>query len=88
MEKGLIMGFTVCSRRNKKTGQEASMILLKKLVTLFGLLIIVMKKTSLSLNDADKIKAAAFLKERGFKDSEIFESTQYDNMCVFNFVTK
>jgi spore germination protein len=41
---------------------------------------------SVSLNDAGN-KAATFLKENGFENLEIFESMQYDNIAVLNFVT-
>lgn len=45
------------------------------------------KEQKISLNDAS-IKANQFLTERGFKDLELFESTQYDHIGLFNFVTK
>lgn len=44
------------------------------------------KEQKLSLNDAS-IKAKKFLTERGFQNLELFESTQYDNIGLFNFVT-
>ncbi|WP_033828531.1 germination protein YpeB [Bacillus andreraoultii] len=43
-------------------------------------------KQKLSLNDGS-IKAENFLKERGFKNMELFESTQYDNVGLYSFVT-
>lgn len=45
------------------------------------------KEQKISLNDAS-IKANQFLTERGFKDLELFESTQYDHIGLFHFVTK
>lgn len=45
------------------------------------------KEQKISLNDAS-IKANQFLTERGFKNLELFESTQYDHIGLFNFVTK
>jgi len=45
------------------------------------------KEQRISLNAAS-IKANQFLNERGFKDLELFESTQYDHIGLFNFVTK
>jgi spore germination protein len=85
--KGSDYGFYSVSIKNKQTGQEASMDITKKaghpiwFINNRDVL-----KQVLSLNDADN-KAATFLKETGFKDLEIFESTQYDNIGVFNFVT-
>jgi len=43
------------------------------------------KDKKLSLNDASN-KAEKFLKEHNFEDQELFESAQYDNIGVFNFV--
>ncbi|WP_368993131.1 germination protein YpeB [Caldifermentibacillus hisashii] len=45
------------------------------------------REQKISLNDAS-IKANQFLTERGFKDLELFESTQYDHIGLFHFVTK
>lgn len=42
--------------------------------------------TKLSLNQASE-KAKEFMKEHGFQDLEMFESTQYDNMALFNYVS-
>jgi spore germination protein len=85
--KGSDYGFFSVSIKNKKTGQEASMDITKKAGhPIWFINNRDVKKQVLSLNDADN-KAAAFLKETGFKDLEIFESTQYDNIGVFNFVT-
>ncbi|MBS4215838.1 germination protein YpeB [Neobacillus rhizophilus] len=85
--KGSDYGFYSVSVRNNQTGQEASMDITKKA----GHPIWFMNnrpidKQAISLNDANN-KALAFLKETGFKDLETFESFQYDNVGVFNFVT-
>jgi len=44
------------------------------------------KGANISLNEAS-IKASQFLKERNFKNMELFESAQYDHIGVFTFVT-
>ncbi|MBT2698918.1 germination protein YpeB [Bacillus sp. ISL-40] len=86
--KGSNYGFYSVSIRNKKTGDEGSMDITKKAGhPIWFINHRDVKKQVLSLNDADN-KAATFLKETGFKDLEIFESTQYDNIGVFNFVSK
>ncbi|WP_066060926.1 germination protein YpeB [Neobacillus soli] len=85
--KGSDYGFYSVSIKDKKSGQEASMDITKKAGhPIWFINHRDVKKQLLSLNDADN-KAAAFLKETGFKDLEVFESTQYDNIGVFNFVT-
>ncbi|WP_066257255.1 germination protein YpeB [Neobacillus drentensis] len=86
--KGSDYGFYSVSIKNKKTGDEASMDITKKVGhPIWFINHRDVKKQVLSLNDADN-KAATFLKDTGFKDLEIFESTQYDNIGVFNFVSK
>jgi spore germination protein len=86
--KGSDYGFYSISIKDNKTGEEGSMDITKKAGhPIWFINQRDVKKQVISLNDADN-KAAAFLKETGFKDLEIFESTQYDNIGVFNFVTK
>jgi spore germination protein len=86
--KGSDYGFYSVSIKDNKTGEEGSMDITKKAGhPIWFINQRDVKKQVISLNDADN-KAAAFLKETGFKDLEIFESTQYDNIGVFNFVTK
>lgn len=86
--KGSDYGFYSVSIRNKKSGEEGSMDITKKAGRpIWFINQRDVKKQVLSLNDADN-KASTFLKETGFKDLEIFESTQYDNIGVFNFVSK
>lgn len=85
--KGADYGFYSVSIKNKQTAQEASMDITKKAGhPIWFINNREIKKQVLSLNEADN-KAAAFLKETGFKNLEVFESTQYDNIGVFNFVT-
>ncbi|MEH7333819.1 germination protein YpeB [Neobacillus drentensis] len=85
--KGSDYGFYSVAIKNKKTGQEASMDITKKAGhPIWFINQRDIKKQVISLNDATN-KASAFLKENGFKDLELFESTQYDNIGVFNFVT-
>ncbi|MBT2656417.1 germination protein YpeB [Bacillus sp. ISL-18] len=85
--KGSDYGFYSVSIKNKTAGQEASMDITKKAgKPIWFINNRDIKKQSLSLNDANN-KAAAFLKETGFKNLETFESTQYDNVGVFDFVT-
>ncbi|MDA6131292.1 germination protein YpeB, partial [Escherichia coli] len=43
-------------------------------------------KQKVSLNEASN-NAIKFLKENGFKDLDLFESAQYDNLGVFTFVS-
>lgn len=85
--KGSDYGFYSVSVKNKQTGQEANMDITKK--GGFPIWFINnrdVKHQSLSLNGAGT-KAAAFLKETGFDNLELFESMQYDSVGVFNFVT-
>jgi spore germination protein len=85
--KGSDFGFYSVSLKNKKTGQEASMDITKKAGhPIWFINNRDIKKQTLSLNTANN-KASAFLKETGFENLEVFESTQYDNIGVFNYVT-
>ena len=85
--KGSDFGFYSVSIKNKTTGQEASMDITKKAGhPIWFINNRDVKKQSLSLNDANN-KAAAFLKAAGFKNLETFDSAQYDNVGVFDFVT-
>jgi len=85
--KGSVFGFYCLSIKNKTTGQEASMDITKKAGhPIWFINNRDVKKQSLSLNDANN-KAAAFLKAAGFKNLETFDSAQYDNVGVFDFVT-
>lgn len=85
--KGSDYGFYSISIKNKQTGQEASMDITKKGgYPIWFINYRDVKNESISLNDAGN-KASAFLKENGFEKLELFESTQYDHVGVFNFVT-
>lgn len=85
--KGSDYGFYSVSLKNRQTGQEASMDITKKGgYPIWFINSRVIKKQSISLNEAG-IKAMSFLKENGFNNLEMFESSQYDNVGVFNFVT-
>jgi spore germination protein len=85
--KGADYGFYSVSIRNKKTGQEGSMDITKKAgYPIWFINHREVDKQKISLNEAN-LKAAAFLKENGYENLELFESMQYDNTGVFNFVT-
>ncbi|WP_160721382.1 germination protein YpeB [Bacillus sp. USDA818B3_A] len=85
--KGSDFGFYSVSIKNKKTGQESSMDITKKAGhPIWFINNRDIKKQTLSLNESTN-KAAKFLKDTGFEKMEIFESAQYDNIGVFNFVT-
>nr|WP_263325887.1 germination protein YpeB [Neobacillus sp. Marseille-Q6967] len=85
--KGSDFGFYSVSVQNKKTGQEANMDITKKAgYPIWFMNHREVKDQKVSLNDASN-RAASFLKENGFKNLELFESAQYDNLGVFNFVT-
>ncbi|MDR4948422.1 germination protein YpeB [Neobacillus cucumis] len=85
--KGSDFGFYSVLIENKKTNQEASMDITKKAGhPIWFINNRDINKQVISLNDANN-KASAFLRETGFKNLELFESTQYDHVGVFNFVT-
>jgi spore germination protein len=85
--KGSDYGFYSVSIQNKKTGQEGNMDITKKAgYPIWFINYRDVTEQKISLNDAS-IKATAFLKENGYKDLVLFESSQYDNTGVFNFVT-
>ncbi|WP_462412052.1 germination protein YpeB [Neobacillus sp. Marseille-QA0830] len=85
--KGSDFGFYSVAIQNKKTGQEANMDITKKAGhPIWFINNREINKQVISLNDASN-KAQAFLTDTGFKNMEIFESSQYENTGVFNFVT-
>ena len=85
--KGSDYGFYSVSIRNKETGQEGSMDITKKAgYPIWFINYREVNEGKISLNDAN-LKAATFLKDNGYKNLELFESSQYDNTGVFNFVT-
>ena len=86
--KGSNYGFYSIALKNTKTGMEASMDLTKKGGhPIWFINARDVKKQSIGLNEASK-KAAVFLQQAGFNGMELYESTQYDNIGVFNFVAK
>lgn len=79
--------FFSVSIQDKKTKQEASMDITKKGgYPIWYILSRDVNKQSISLNDASN-NAINFLKENGFKNLDLFESAQYDNIGVFTFVS-
>ncbi|MFE8702655.1 germination protein YpeB [Cytobacillus sp. FJAT-54145] len=85
--KGSDYGFFSVSVLNKKTKQEANMDITKKGgYPIWFILNRDVKDQKLSLNDATN-KAIKFLKDHDFKNLDLFESSQYDNVGVFTFVT-
>ncbi|WP_042457886.1 germination protein YpeB [Neobacillus dielmonensis] len=85
--KGSDFGFYSVAVQNKKTGQEANMDITKKAGRpIWFINNREVKKQAISLNDASN-RAKAFLSDNGYKNMEQFESSQYENMGVFNFVT-
>ncbi|WP_057764343.1 germination protein YpeB [Cytobacillus praedii] len=80
-------GFFSVTVQDKKTKNEASMDITKKGgYPIWYILARDVKKQAISLNDASK-KAIQFLKENEFESLDLFESSQYDNVGVFTFVT-
>lgn len=78
--------FYSVSLEDKKTKQIANMDITKKGgYPIWYILSRDVTEQKISLNDASN-KALQFLKDNGFKDLAMFESTQYDNIGVFTFV--
>ncbi|MBU8879118.1 germination protein YpeB [Bacillus sp. FJAT-29790] len=81
-------GFFSVTIQDKKTKQEASMDITKiGGYPIWYILSRDVKKQSISLNEASN-KAIRFLKENGFKELDLFDSAQYDNIGVFTFVSR
>jgi spore germination protein len=86
--KGSGYGFYSVSIEDKKSDIEANMDITKKGgYPIWYILSRDVKKQKISLNEASN-RAIAFLKENEFKNMDLFESAQYDNVGVFTFVTK
>jgi spore germination protein len=84
---GSDFGFYSISVKNRNTGQEASMDVTKKGgYPIWFINHRSIKQQKISLNQASNI-AAAFLKNYGYKNLELFDSSQYDNVGVLNFIT-
>lgn len=85
--KGSDYGFFSVSIQNKKTKEEANMDIAKKGgYPIWFILDRKVGKQKISLNEASN-NAVKFLKDNGFKDLDLFESAQYDNLGVFTFVS-
>ncbi|MGF2616887.1 germination protein YpeB [Rossellomorea vietnamensis] len=83
--KGSNFGFYSVSLEN--TDSEASMDVTKKGgYPIYFIHNREVKENNIGLNEAAN-KAVTFLKENEFKDMELFESAQYDNVGTFTFVT-
>lgn len=86
--KGSNYGFYSVSILDSKTSTESNMDITKKGgYPIWYILSRDVKKQNLSLNEASN-KAISFLKQNGFKDLDLFESSQYDHIGVFTFVSK
>jgi spore germination protein len=86
--KGSDYGFFSVSIQEQKSGLEANMDITKKGgYPIWFIISRDIKNQKLSLNDASN-KAISFLKTNGFKDLDLFESSQYDHIGVFTFVSK
>lgn len=80
-------GFYSVSLLEKRSGQEANMDITKKGgYPIWFILSRDVNAQKISLNDATN-KAIEFLKQNGFKNLDLFESSQYDNIGVFTFVS-
>ncbi|MCQ6277938.1 germination protein YpeB [Bacillus sp. EB600] len=85
--KGSDFGFYSVSLKNSETNAEGNMDITKKGgYPIWFINSRDVSKQTISLHDASN-KAAAFLKGAGFKGLEMFESTQYDTIGVFSFVS-
>lgn len=86
--KGSDYGFYSVSMKKPKTNTEASMDITKKGgYPIWFINSRTIHKQKLSLHDAGQ-RAAAFLKAAGFKGKfDLFDSSQYDNIGIFDFVT-
>ncbi|GIN60717.1 germination protein YpeB [Robertmurraya siralis] len=85
--KGADVGFYSVSIIDKKSKLEANMDITKK--GGYPIWFIVsrdVKEQKISLNDASN-KAIKFLKDNNFENLDLFESSQFDNVGVFTFVT-
>ncbi|MDF1507702.1 germination protein YpeB [Robertmurraya sp. DFI.2.37] len=85
--KGADVGFYSVSVMDKKSKLEADMDITKK--GGYPIWFIVsrdVEEQKISLNDASN-KAIKFLKDNNFENLDLFESSQFDNVGVFTFVT-
>lgn len=85
--KGAKVGFYSVSIKKKGTNEEVNMDITKR--GGYPIWFIASRDVldqKISLNEASA-KAIQFLKQNGFENLDLFESTQYDNIGVFTFVT-
>jgi len=86
--EGSDYGFFSVSIEDKKKDIHSTMDITKKGgYPIWFLVSRDVEESNLSLNAASE-KAIAFLKDHDFKDLDLFESAQYDNIGVFTFVGK
>ncbi|AIE60570.1 germination protein YpeB [Bacillus methanolicus] len=86
--KGSEYGFYSVTIQDQKNNHEASLDITKKGgYPIWYILSRNVKKQKISLNEASN-RAITFLKDNGFKNLDLFESAQYDNVGVFTFVGK
>jgi spore germination protein len=79
-------GFYSVSLKSEQNKLEANMDITKKGgYPIWFILSRDVKNQNISLNDATN-KAIDFLKQNGFENLDLFESSQYDNIGVFTFV--
>lgn len=84
--KGSDYGFYSVAIEDEKTGQTANMDIMKKGgKPIWYVLSRDVKEQKLSLNEASN-RAVQFLLDNNYKDIEMIESTQYDNIGVFTIV--
>ncbi|WP_312098590.1 germination protein YpeB, partial [Niallia sp.] len=86
--EGSNYGFYSVTLKEKDSDIEASMDITKKGgYPIWSIVSREVKKDKISLNEANN-QAVKFLKEHNFKNLALFESMQYENIGVFNFVTE
>ena len=86
--KGSNYGFYSVTLKEEGTDVEASMDITKKGgYPIWSIVSREVKEDKISLNEANN-QAVKFLKDHDFKNLALFESMQYENMGVFNFVTE
>jgi spore germination protein len=84
--KGSDYGFYSISFENKENNQISNMDITKKGGhPLWYMVSRDVKEQKISLNDASN-RALQFLKDNDFKDIELLDSTQYDNLGVFTII--
>jgi spore germination protein len=86
--KGSNYGFYTVALKSPQTGQEVNMDITK--IGGYPIWFINnrdVKKQSISINDAGN-RAATYLKKVGYENLELLESSQYDSIGVYDFVTK